>query len=223
LFYVKQMMRIQPHGPYRIVGYSYGACIAFEMATHLQEKYPKDPNIVESLIMLDASHQYWKYFRQAYRRGYNIQSENLLNDPLFETEILVNFLIALAPLDYEATKKKMLAMASFDERVNSVVDLIVSSGFIKDRDIVRYGLVMYWKKMMMADKYNPKLSFNGDVMLIRAKASQIIENTIGKDYGLSDVSSGTVTTIIVEGDHDSFIRDSGAVVCSKHIINSLSA
>lgn len=146
------MTRTQPKGPYRIIGYSYGACIAFEMATQLQHKHPKDPKIVESLIMLDASHQYWKYFRQAYRRGYNIQSENLLNDPVFETEIFVNFLIVFAPLDYDATKKKFLAMASFEERLNTVVDMIVSSGFIKDRETVRYGFVTYWKKMMMADK-----------------------------------------------------------------------
>lgn len=41
----------------------------------------------------------------------------------------------------------------------------------------------------MLFRYDPKLSFNGDITLIRAKASQIIENTIGKDYGLTDVTT----------------------------------
>lgn len=146
------MKAIQQNGPYRIIGYSYGACIAFEMAAHLQHTHPNDPKIIESLIMLDGSHQYWKYFRQAYRRGYNIQSENLLHDPLFETEILVNIMLVLAPLDYEVTRKKFLAMNSFEERLNTVVEMIVSSGFIKDRQTVKYGLESYWKKMLMADK-----------------------------------------------------------------------
>lgn len=48
------MKRIQPEGPYRIIGYSYGACIGFEIATKLQES--DGPNSVEKLILLDGSH-----------------------------------------------------------------------------------------------------------------------------------------------------------------------
>jgi fatty acid synthase len=55
------MKRIQPKGPYRIVGYSYGACIAFEMANQLQENEGND--VVEKLILLDGSHLYMQTYR----------------------------------------------------------------------------------------------------------------------------------------------------------------
>lgn len=49
------MKEIQPQGPYRLVGYSYGACIAFEMACTLQKE---SINNIESLILLDGSVHY---------------------------------------------------------------------------------------------------------------------------------------------------------------------
>lgn len=55
------MKTIQPKGPYRIVGYSYGACIGFEMATILQET--DGDNSVEKLILLDGSHLYMQTYR----------------------------------------------------------------------------------------------------------------------------------------------------------------
>ena len=55
------MKNIQPQGPYRIVGYSYGACIGFEMATMLQET--DGPDAVERLILLDGSHLYMQTYR----------------------------------------------------------------------------------------------------------------------------------------------------------------
>lgn len=55
------MKKIQPKGPYRIIGYSYGACIGFEMATMLQESDGADS--IERLILLDGSHLYMQTYR----------------------------------------------------------------------------------------------------------------------------------------------------------------
>lgn len=146
------MKEVQPKGPYRIIGYSYGACIAFDMAIKLQKEFPNDPHIVEPLIMLDGSHHYMRLYRQAYRRFYNVHTEDLRNDPVFETEILVNLLLRFAPLEYKATREQFLKMSSIDERIGTMVDTIYASGYIKDKEVLRYGLQTYWKKMMMGDK-----------------------------------------------------------------------
>lgn len=61
LIYLQEMKKIQPEGPYRIIGYSYGACIGFEMATMLQES--DGANSVERLILLDGSHLYMQTYR----------------------------------------------------------------------------------------------------------------------------------------------------------------
>lgn len=55
------MKKIQPEGPYRLVGYSYGACIGFEMACMLQAA--DGPSAVEKLILLDGSHLYMQTYR----------------------------------------------------------------------------------------------------------------------------------------------------------------
>lgn len=59
--YIKAMKEIQPVGPYRLIGYSYGSCIAFEMATTLQET--DGPDCVSKLILLDGSHLYMQTYR----------------------------------------------------------------------------------------------------------------------------------------------------------------
>lgn len=52
-FYISKIKSIQPEGPYIIAGYSFGACVAFEMALQLQASLG-----VEQLYMLDGSHSY---------------------------------------------------------------------------------------------------------------------------------------------------------------------
>lgn len=59
---LKEIKNIQTEGPYRIVGYSYGACIAFEIATQLQEL--DGIGSVKDLILLDGSHLYIQTYRK---------------------------------------------------------------------------------------------------------------------------------------------------------------
>ena len=54
-YYTNQMRSIQPEGPYCIAGYSFGACVAFEMALQLQKI---QSGSVDKLYMLDGSHSY---------------------------------------------------------------------------------------------------------------------------------------------------------------------
>lgn len=62
------MKKIQPKGPYRFIGYSYGACIGFEIANQLQEL--EGPESVEKLILLDGSHLYMQTYRNVKKYKY---------------------------------------------------------------------------------------------------------------------------------------------------------
>lgn len=148
----KEMKAVQPNGPYRIVGYSYGACVALEMAFQLQKEHPNNPKIVDPLIMLDGSHHYVRLYRKATHHYYNVQSEDLTNDQ-FETEILVNLLLNFTPLDFKTTCEKFLLMHSIDECINNTADTIFASGHVKDRQVLRNGIESYWNKMIMGHKY----------------------------------------------------------------------
>lgn len=52
-FYIKEIKTAQPKGPYTLVGYSFGACVAFEMGVTLEKN-----NERVNLLLLDGSHSY---------------------------------------------------------------------------------------------------------------------------------------------------------------------
>jgi len=55
---VQRLKAIQPDGVIRLAGYSFGACVAIEMALQLQQQ----PDVtVESLVLLDGSHSFATY------------------------------------------------------------------------------------------------------------------------------------------------------------------
>lgn len=48
---------MQPEGPYRVAGYSFGACVAFEMCSQLQAQQGSAPTH-NNLFLFDGSHSY---------------------------------------------------------------------------------------------------------------------------------------------------------------------
>jgi len=63
------MKAIQPDGAIRLVGYSFGACVAIEMALQLQQQAgPMNGQTVESLVLLDGSHSFAPYLDNSKER-----------------------------------------------------------------------------------------------------------------------------------------------------------
>lgn len=59
-YYASCIRQVQPNGPYRIAGYSFGACVAFEMCSQFQSQ--NQP--VECLFLLDGSHSFVAAYTQ---------------------------------------------------------------------------------------------------------------------------------------------------------------
>jgi fatty acid synthase len=57
-YYIKAIKTIQPEGPYRLAGYSFGAMVAFEMSIQLKAM----KSDIENLIFLDGSHSFVKAY-----------------------------------------------------------------------------------------------------------------------------------------------------------------
>jgi len=62
---VQRMKAIQPDGAIRLAGYSFGACVAIEMALQLQQQADVT---VESLVLLDGSHSFATYLDNSKER-----------------------------------------------------------------------------------------------------------------------------------------------------------
>lgn len=56
-YYIRCIKQAQPEGPYRIAGYSYGACVAFEMCSQLQAQQ-SSASAHNSLFLFDGSPTY---------------------------------------------------------------------------------------------------------------------------------------------------------------------
>lgn len=115
------MIKIQPKGPYRIIGYSYGASVAFDMALHMQHMHASDPDIVRHLLLLDGSHAYMQNYRKVYRMAYNV-----VNDAVFETEVLCAFTMRFVHIDYKNFRKDLLVCPNWQARVQMVVDKVMT-------------------------------------------------------------------------------------------------
>lgn len=94
---------MQRNGPYHIVGYSYGALTAFELAVHLQKE---DPKSVASLTFLDGAPGYLRRAHQVFG-----QSDPTLF-PTMKADQVVSFSGLFAPnLDQDEAYRKSIIQA----------------------------------------------------------------------------------------------------------------
>ncbi|CAI4233223.1 unnamed protein product [Auanema sp. JU1783] len=215
--YIQEMKKIQPKGPYRLVGYSYGACIGFEMACILQRT--DGENAVERLILLDGSHLYMQTYRNVYRMAFGVTGDTLVNNPLFESEIMCAMTLRFANVDYKKFRVELLQQTGFKARVQKVVDTVMTTGLFKSPETIAFACEAMRSKFLMADKYTPKAKFNGHITLLRAEQGAAREEDVGQDYGISQVSEDS-KVFVVEGDHDTFVQGKSSAK-TVAIINEL--
>ncbi|WP_338911511.1 non-ribosomal peptide synthase/polyketide synthase [Mycetohabitans rhizoxinica] len=143
LDYVEQIRRIQPSGPYQLVGWSLGGLIAFEMACLLQKKGEH----VALLTLLDS------YVRTGDKPMRRIARQDMIADLLAE----VGYDSASSektPLDFDERREILRQggslYAALDERqFDSILDF-------------------FEKTPQMIERYVPRSSFEGDVLHIKA-------------------------------------------------------
>lgn len=211
-YYVNCITQVQPEGPYRIAGYSFGACVAFEMCSQLQTQ--NQP--VENLFLFDGSHSYVAAYTQSYRAKLTPGNESEA-----ETEALCAFIQQFTGIEYNKLLETLLPLSDLKARVNVAVDLITSSHENINRDSLHFAATTFYYKLKAADSYVPAAKYHGSVMLLRAKTSSEYEQNLGADYKLSEVCDGEVSVHIIEGDHRTFLEGEGAESIKSIIQNLL--
>ncbi|KAJ3607846.1 hypothetical protein NHX12_024897 [Muraenolepis orangiensis] len=205
-FYVDCVRQVQPDGPYRIAGYSFGACVAFEMCSQLQDQ--KLP--VESLFLFDGSHSYVTAYTQSYQAKMTPGKESEL-----EAKVMCAFIQQFTDIEYNKMMQLLMPLADLEARVSATVDLIASSHRDMNPEAIRFAAVNFYKKLKAADIYAPAARYHGNVTLLRAKSHSTYAEQLGGDYKLSEVCDGPVSVHVVEGDHRSFLEGVGVEsICS---------
>lgn len=211
-YYVKCIRELQPDGPYRIAGYSFGACVAFEMCSQLQSHNQQ----VEQLVLLDGSHSFVSAYTQSYRAKLTPGKESEA-----ETEALCAFIQQFTGIEYNKLLETLLPLSDLTARVNSAVDLIMSTDSSINRDSLHFAASTFYYKLKAADGYVPTTKYQGDVLLLRAKLSSNYEQNLGDDYKLKEVCDGKITVHIIEGDHRTFLEGKGQESITSIVHKSL--
>ncbi|XP_066056968.1 fatty acid synthase [Chamaea fasciata] len=202
-YYIGCMKQIQPEGPYRIAGYSFGACVAFEMCSQLQAQQNAS-HALNSLFLFDGSHSFVAAYTQSYRAKLSQGNEAAL-----ETEALCAFVQQFTGIEYNKLLEVLLPLKDLEARVNAAVGLITEVHTNINREALSFAATSFYHKLKAADKYIPDSKYHGNVTLMRAKSHNEYEEGLGKDYKLSEVCDGKVSVHVVEGDHRTLLEGVG--------------
>ncbi|XP_043860025.1 LOW QUALITY PROTEIN: fatty acid synthase [Dromiciops gliroides] len=202
-YYIDCIKQVQPEGPYRIAGYSYGACVAFEMCSQLQaQQNPSHSN--NSLFLFDGSHAYVLAYTQSYRAKLTPGCEAEA-----ETEAMCAFVQQFTDTEYNKVLEVLLPLKDLEARVSATVDLITQNHRHISRKELSFAAFSFYHKLRAAEQYIPKIKYHGNVTLLRAKTSSEYGEGLGKDYNLSEVCDGKVSVHVIEGDHRTLLEGSG--------------
>ncbi|XP_077184140.1 fatty acid synthase [Paroedura picta] len=202
-YYIDCIKQVQPEGPYRISGYSFGACVAFEICCQLQAQQNPSHSL-NSLFLFDGSHSYVAAHTQSYRAKLTPG-----NEAETETEALCAFVQQFIGMEYNKLLEVLLPLPDLEARVNATVDLITQSYKDISREGLTFAAAAFYYKLKAGDEYVPVSKYHGSVVLLKAKTHSEYGEGLGEDYKLSEVCDGKVFVHVVEGDHRTFLEGEG--------------
>nr|XP_028572050.1 fatty acid synthase [Podarcis muralis] len=214
-YYIDCIKKVQPEGPYRISGYSFGACVAFEMCRQL-EAQQNPSHLPNTLFLLDGSHSYVAAHTQSYRAKLTPG-----NEAEAETEALCAFVQQFTGTEYNKLLEILLPLPNLEARINASVDLITQNHRDLSHEALAFAAASFYKKLKAGDKYVPQSKYHGNVMLLKAKTHNEYGEGLGGDYKLSEVCDGKVFVHIVEGDHRTILEGDGVESITGIIHSSL--
>ncbi|XP_042150461.1 fatty acid synthase-like [Ixodes scapularis] len=206
--YLKRLVEVQPQGPYHIVGYSFGATVAFEMAVQLQRAGAP----VGSLVLLDGAPQYIQVHKVHHRSRYTDVHEE-------EAFFLCAFLAQYIDIDFLQVKRQMVQYPTWEAKQEAATDLLLAgiSDVRPSREDIALATSAFYDFLKAGSAYAPTAKFRGDVTLVKPSRPRKVAMQVPPDYGLSECCEGKVRIHVVEGLHETFILGKGALECANLI------
>ncbi|MGP3953506.1 SDR family NAD(P)-dependent oxidoreductase [Streptomyces sp. 7N604] len=202
--YIHLMRRVQPEGPYRLLGWSFGGCLAYEAATRLRDQGERVgflglidtilpaalPGPTPEEILLERFARFAEYVETAYGRQLQLPYEELAGmDEHDQIETLMRH-VAEAGLD--------MSPGVLEHQRTSYID-------------ARIG-----------ERYRPR-PYPERVVLYRAQEAQVLTSAIDPRYQRGDTDLGWaplcpgLEVVPVPGDHLSMIDPPHVEVIARHL------
>jgi amino acid adenylation domain-containing protein len=186
---IAALKTVQPGGPYRLIGHSYGGVVAYEMARILLEQGEG----ISSLILLDS-------IAPSVMQGEPANDEAT---DLFEAcATMANIYGADLKIDLNR-----LRQSSSEENVQYIVSLLNDHGLeINDRQFAAFQRVFRANQVCYRAYKPPTLSHKIDVSLYRATQGRQDGPTMPRDYGWNQLLQIPIRVYDVEANHFSILE-----------------
>jgi len=186
--YLQEIRHVQPNGPYTLGGWSSGGAIAFEIANILE----KEGAQVDEVIMLDAPTPY----------RHNCMSDDIVMRWFVEDLALELPLELIRDIDF--------ATLSTEDSLAKAIELLQPSTPAPLDSSQLLPIYRVFKNVVkLVSDYTPeKCSFPISVLRVEENVvSEFSEHiAIDKpDWGWADLTSGSIRTTVVPGNHHSFL------------------
>lgn len=171
-YWVERIRSIQKTGPYIIAGYSYGASMAFEIGTLLEEA-----GEMVTVVMFDGSPKYSLRYIELYRQKSDNISPERTFAMMFCQMIFINW-------DYSKVRTELDGIASLGLDYKHVAELVASKTKFAV-DTVQSAALLFSTKLKHIIDYQPKRKLTaGKVILFKTTEDH---GNLPADYGLSEV------------------------------------
>ncbi|KAL0872273.1 hypothetical protein ABMA27_004663 [Loxostege sticticalis] len=207
-FYLQHVRSVQPKPPYTLLGYSFGAGVAFEMALQLEQE-----GCASRLVLVDGSPAYLSTHTN---RGK--QKSAAPSQAANEANALAYFAQQFRDLDQLKLASELEKLPSWEARVERAVGVIGNSTGHPAATIAE-AAVSFYRKLVVADSYRPASKLRAPVTLFRARDNYV---TVGDDYyGLRDVCAGPLDAQLLPGNHRSILAGDAAKTIAARLTQLL--
>ncbi|XP_050423114.1 fatty acid synthase-like isoform X2 [Adelges cooleyi] len=202
-FFISKIKEVQKSGPYNLVGYSFGASVAYETGVNLEASGDK-----VNLVLLDGSPAYVLTHQNAFK---NRHSDNKVD----EKDAYAYFVLLFKELEYQTVYDQIAAKATQEEQLDEVVNIL--SDLPLDKQQLKAAAKLFYGKLFVSFYYKPE-KFGGNVTLVTAKDNFV---SLGSDYGLKSLCNGALNIHSVSGDHRQIVKGESANSVAQIISSSL--
>ncbi|XP_059470308.1 fatty acid synthase [Neocloeon triangulifer] len=210
-YYNKVIKKISPKGPYSLAGYSFGACVAFEMGVQLEKAGEK-----VKLALLDGSPSYVAAHTGTYKAR-QARSTSPQRTESQESEALIYFMSQFKEFDPLKVKEDLVALPTLEARLARVATMIAGNKGNKVVSEISQAAESFYKKLVVADTYKPTGKFGGETTLLRVDGNYL---SMSEDYGLSTVCKQKVVVHTIKGNHRDLVQGSSTTT-AEYINNML--
>nr|QLI61974.1 fatty acid synthetase 2 [Streltzoviella insularis] len=202
-FYVTHVRSVQPEPPYTLLGYSFGASVAFEMALQLEQE-----GCAARVVLVDGSPA---YVATHTTRGKNKRS--VRTQQTDEADALTYFVQLFKDVDAQKVSSELEKLPNWEARVAQATRLVTDAAPFAE-DALAAAATSFYRKLVAGDSYRPTGRLRAPVTLFTARDNYV---TLGADYGLGAVCSGPLATRQLAGNHRTILAGDAAATIAAHL------